>query len=60
MNQKIPKKNMMITSLDFHTDLEKAVDVNVWTRRGSHVGHERDQLDWERVCSNAKVIGLGA
>eukprot|EP00804_Cyclotella_cryptica_P022681 CCRYP_012488-RA/>CCRYP_012488-RA protein AED:0.03 eAED:0.03 QI:1589/1/1/1/1/1/9/60/937 len=55
----IPKKDLVITSLDFHTDLEQAIEVYVWTRRGSHEGHERDQLAWERVCSSAKVLGQG-
>lgn len=50
---------MAITSLDFHTDVEEMVEVNVWTRRGSHVGHERDQFSWQRVCINAQVVGLG-
>lgn len=55
----IPKTNMVITSLDFHTDLTSSLDVDVWIRRGSHVGYERNQLAWEHVCDHVQIKGQG-
>ena len=56
---KIPKKNMVITSLDFHTNEYETVEVNVWVRHGSHLGHERDQLAWKHVCDHVQLNGQG-
>lgn len=50
---------MVVVGLDFHTDLEDELEVNVWVRRGTHQGHERDQLAWRHVCDHAKIKGQG-
>jgi hypothetical protein len=54
----IPRKKMKIVGLDFHTELTDVLEVEVWYKRGSHVGFERDQMSWAKI-SYAHVVGQG-
>ena len=54
----IPRKKMTIVGLDFHTEYTAFLEVEVWYKRGSHVGYERDQMSWTEI-SHARIIGQG-
>jgi len=54
----IPRKKMTIVGLDFHTESTDVLEVEVWYKRGSHVGFERDQMSWAKI-SYAHVVGQG-
>ncbi len=54
----IPRKKMAIVGLDFHTEYTAFMEVEVWYKRGSHVGYERDQISWTKI-SSARIIGQG-
>lgn len=54
----IPRKRMTIVGLDFHTESTDVLEVEVWYKRGSHVGFERDQLSWTEI-SYARIVGQG-
>jgi len=54
----IPRKKMTIVGLDFHTESTDVLEVEVWYKKGSHVGFERDQMSWTEV-SYARIVGQG-
>jgi hypothetical protein len=54
----IPRKKMTIVGLDFHTESTDVLEVEVWYKRGSHVGFERDQIAWTEI-SYSHVVGQG-
>ena len=55
----VPRKKMKIVGLDFHTEATSDdLEVEVWYKKGSHVGFERDQMSWTAV-SYARVVGQG-
>jgi len=54
----IPRKRMTIVGLDFHTESTDVLEVEVWYKRGSHVGFERDQMSWTEICY-ARIVGQG-
>ena len=52
------RKTIDITSLDIHTVSTNTVNVEVWTRPGSYVGHETDSRGWIKVVDTS-VLGQG-
>ena len=54
----MPLKAMELKSLSFHTDLTSLTQVQVWFRRGSYVGYERDASAWQLIC-DTEVFGRG-
>jgi len=55
----VARKTIDITSLDIHTVSTNTVNVEVWTRSGSHVGHEAaGSSGWSKVVDTA-VLGQG-
>jgi len=51
-------KATKIKSLSFHTDLTTITSVQVYFRRGSYVGVERDASAWQLIC-DTQVRGRG-
>ena len=54
----MPLKEMELKSLSFHTDLTALTQVQVYFRRGTYVGHERDASAWQLIC-DTEVFGRG-
>ena len=52
------KNPIMIRGLSFNTALTDEVRVLVWTKKGTHVGHQSSQKSWELIVNNT-VIGKG-
>ena len=54
--------DVIVTSLDVRTGAarESKVDVTVYARRGSHVGHERTPDSWTEICCRGRgAEGMG-
>lgn len=51
-------KNIMITGMEIHTSSNSEVTVEIWTKRGSHIGFEKICSAWTKV-GMATVLGMG-
>lgn len=54
----VGRKTIDITSLDIHTVSTNTVNVVIWTRSGSYVGHEAGSAGWTKVVDTS-VLGQG-
>ena len=52
------KKDIVLLEMSIHTSSVSSVDVEVWTRPGSYVGHEKNRSAWHRIAKTS-VLGRG-
>jgi len=54
----MPLKAMELKSLSFHTDLTTLTQIQIYFRKGTYVGHEKDASAWQLIC-DTEVFGRG-
>jgi hypothetical protein len=54
----VPRTDIILFGIDIHTSAEQRVVVEVWTKKGTHIGFETNATAWVRLLSS-EIQGLG-
>eukprot|EP00592_Proboscia_alata_P028718 CAMPEP_0194447672 /NCGR_PEP_ID=MMETSP0176-20130528/129142_1 /TAXON_ID=216777 /ORGANISM="Proboscia alata, Strain PI-D3" /LENGTH=684 /DNA_ID=CAMNT_0039274555 /DNA_START=965 /DNA_END=3019 /DNA_ORIENTATION=- len=56
----VPNRDVTVRGFKIHTRSTELLNMEVWTRKGSHQGHENNAIAWENILPRgSKVKGLG-